>query len=67
MTYFDEILETNLNTKQMKKFKFYYWIERNDECQDFELTIEATDIENAIKIFKRKEFVFAKIRSIDFL
>ena len=67
MTYFDEILETNLNTKQMKRFKFYYWIEKNDECQDYEITIQATDIKNAIKIFKRKQFIFAKIRSIDFL
>lgn len=66
MTYFDEILETNENTKQMKNFKFYYWIEKNDECQDFEITIEATDIKNAIDIFK-ENFTRAKIRSIDFL
>ena len=66
MTYFDEILETNENTKQMKQFKFYYWQEKNDECQDFEITIQATDIKSAIDIFK-DDFVFAKIRSIDFL
>lgn len=66
MTYFDEILETNLNTKQMKNFKFYYWQEKNDECQDFEITIQATDIKNAIDIFK-DIFRLAKIRSIDFL
>ena len=42
MTYFDEILETNQNTKQMRNFKFYYWQEKNDECQDFEITIQAT-------------------------
>jgi hypothetical protein len=66
MTYFDEILETNLNTKQMKNFKFYYWQEKNDECQDFEITIQATDIKSAIDIFK-DIFALAKIRSIDFL
>jgi hypothetical protein len=66
MTYFDEILETNENTKQMKQFKFYYWVEKNDECQDCEITIQATDIKNAIDIFKNV-FVFGKIRSIDFL
>lgn len=66
MTYFDEILETNLNNKQMRNFKFYYWQEKNDECQDFEITIQATDIKNAIDIFK-DIFAFAKIRSIDFL
>ena len=66
MTYFDEILQTNENTKQMKQFKFYYWQEKNDECQDYEITIQAKDIKNAIDIFK-DDFVFAKIRSIDFL
>lgn len=66
MTYFDEILETNKYTKQMKHFKFYYWQEKNDECQDFEITIQATDIKNAIDIFK-ENFTRAKIRSIDFL
>lgn len=66
MTYFDEILETNLNTKQMKNFKFYYWIEINDECQDCEITIQATDIIKAIEVFKDL-IKRAKIRSIDFL
>jgi hypothetical protein len=66
MTYFDEILETNLNIKQMRFFQFYYWQEKNDECQDFEITIQATDIKSAIDIFK-DIFAFAKIRSIDFL
>jgi hypothetical protein len=66
MTYFDEILETNQNTKLMKQFKFYYWVEKNDECQDYEITIQATDIKNAIDIFKH-DFTRAKIRSIDFL
>jgi hypothetical protein len=66
MIYFDEILETNLNTKQMKQFKIYYWVEKNDECQDYEITIQATDIKNAIDIFK-DDFTRAKIRSIDFL
>lgn len=66
MTYFDEILETNENTKQMKQFKFYYWQEKNDECQDFEITIQAKDIKSAIDIFK-DIFTLAKIRSIDFL
>jgi len=66
MTYFDEILETNLNKKQMKQFKFYYWVEKNDECQDYEITIQAIDIKNAIDIFK-DDFTRAKIRSIDFL
>jgi hypothetical protein len=66
MTYLDEILETNENTKQMRNFQFYYWQEKNDECQDFEITIQATDIKNAIDIFK-DIFAFAKIRSIDFL
>jgi hypothetical protein len=66
MTYFDEILETNENTKQMKQFKFYYWVEKNDECQDYEITIQSTDIKNAIDIFK-DDFTRAKIRSIDFL
>jgi hypothetical protein len=66
MTYLDEILETNENTKQMRNFQFYYWQEKNDECQDFEITIQATDIKSAIDIFK-DIFAFAKIRSIDFL
>lgn len=66
MTYFDEILETNLKTKQMKQFKFYYWQEKNDECQDFEDIIQATDIKNAIDVFKEC-FPKGKIRSIDFL
>lgn len=66
MTYFDEILETNLNNKQMRNFKFYYWQEKNDECQDFEIIIRAIDIKNAIDIFK-DIFALAKIRSIDFL
>ncbi len=66
MTYFDEILITNENTKQMKRFKFYYWVEKNDECQDYEITIQAIDIKNAIDIFK-DDFTRAKIRSIDFL
>jgi hypothetical protein len=66
MTYLDEILETNENKKQMRFFQFYYWQEKNDECQDFEITIQATDIKSAIDIFK-DIFAFAKIRSIDFL
>jgi hypothetical protein len=50
----------------MKQFKFYYWVEKNDECQDYEITIQATDIKNAIDIFK-DDFTRAKIRSVDFL
>lgn len=50
----------------MKQFLFYYWIERNDECQDREQIIQGKDIKNAIDIFFNI-YPSAKLRKIDCL
>jgi hypothetical protein len=47
----------------MKKFKIYYWIERNDDCIDCEKIIEAYTFDVALKRF-RADNPFVKIREI---
>ncbi len=38
----------------MKTFRVYYWKERNDECVDCEIDIEAKDLFELPFIFEKK-------------
>jgi hypothetical protein len=47
----------------MKKYRVYYWKYRNDEYQDFEVEIYASNFDEAYKAF-REAFRLVKIRDI---
>ena len=53
----------NLKRNKMKKFKIYYWRERNDDCIDCEKIIEAASFDEAFARFRHNN-PFVKIREI---
>ena len=38
----------------MRKYLIFYYVERNDECYDFEHIVEANDMVDAINVFNKE-------------
>ena len=48
----------------MRNWLICYYTEKNDECTDLEVIIQAEDIEQALDKFKNKFKVYKRITSI---
>ena len=48
----------------MRKYLIYYITEKNDECTDLEIIINADNIEEAIKFFKSRIRIRKRILTI---
>jgi hypothetical protein len=49
---------------QMRKYLIFYYVERNDECYDFEHIVEANDMVDAINVFNKEISLYKRITTI---
>ena len=54
----------NIYKNNMRKYLIFYYVEKNDDCHDLEMIIEADSIEEAIKLFKSRVRVMKRITTV---
>ena len=49
----------------MRKYRVYYYAERFDECQDFNIEIQGENISKALENFYKLNIVIKRVYKID--